>query len=203
MSRYRLRYATRCAAACIASLAAILLLRPAHAGEVITRSCLNGSGESHSSGYGNGFSEQYGSDHGDLYGSSYSYTRPDSFHFGRGGFRFRRGFFVTGATDNNGGGGISGGDAGSSNGFRSGSSNGYDVGSRSTYGSESCVEIRRDLTNPYVIQIRPLHAEGTDKEAEEHDRLWRARCRPVARQDGYGVNRYVYAAPGCEYGRYE
>ncbi len=38
-------------------------------------------------------------------------------------------------------------------------------------------------------------------EARERDKVWEARCRPVLRQDYYGVNRYVYAAPGCEYGR--
>jgi hypothetical protein len=38
-------------------------------------------------------------------------------------------------------------------------------------------------------------------EARDRERAWEARCRPTLRQDMYGVSRYVYAAPGCEYGR--
>lgn len=38
-------------------------------------------------------------------------------------------------------------------------------------------------------------------ESRERERRWVARCRPALRQDAYGVNRYVYAAPGCEFGR--
>lgn len=37
----------------------------------------------------------------------------------------------------------------------------------------------------------------------ERERKWLARCRPVLRQDAYGVGRYQYAAPGCEFGRTE
>jgi hypothetical protein len=39
--------------------------------------------------------------------------------------------------------------------------------------------------------------------AVERDRKWLARCRPQLRADQYGVNRYVYAAAGCEHGRLE
>ena len=38
-------------------------------------------------------------------------------------------------------------------------------------------------------------------EIRERERKWAERCRPVVRQDAYGVGRYVYAARGCEYGR--
>jgi hypothetical protein len=38
-------------------------------------------------------------------------------------------------------------------------------------------------------------------ESAERDRKWVARCRPVLRQDRYGVDRYEYAAPGCEFGK--
>ena len=37
----------------------------------------------------------------------------------------------------------------------------------------------------------------------ERERKWVERCRPVVRQDAYGVGRYVYAARGCEYGRFD
>jgi hypothetical protein len=32
------------------------------------------------------------------------------------------------------------------------------------------------------------------------DRRWRARCRPVVENDRFGVARYHYSAPGCEFG---
>jgi hypothetical protein len=38
-------------------------------------------------------------------------------------------------------------------------------------------------------------------ESRERERRWVARCRPHLRPDAHGVNRYVYAAPGCEYGQ--
>lgn len=38
-------------------------------------------------------------------------------------------------------------------------------------------------------------------EARERERRWVARCQPRLRPDAYGVNRYVYTARGCEYGR--
>jgi hypothetical protein len=38
-------------------------------------------------------------------------------------------------------------------------------------------------------------------ESREREARWAARCKPQLRHDRYGVNRYVYAAPGCEYGK--
>jgi len=35
----------------------------------------------------------------------------------------------------------------------------------------------------------------------ERKRRREARCRPSVRQDNFGVARYVYAIPGCEFGR--
>ena len=37
--------------------------------------------------------------------------------------------------------------------------------------------------------------------AAERERRWLARCRPTVQQDQFGVGRYRYAAPGCEFGR--
>jgi hypothetical protein len=37
--------------------------------------------------------------------------------------------------------------------------------------------------------------------AMQRDRKWMDRCKPVIRRDAYGVGRYYYAAPGCEFGR--
>jgi hypothetical protein len=47
----------------------------------------------------------------------------------------------------------------------------------------------------------PQLTEQELAEARERERVWTARCRPEIRQDNYGVPRYIYAAPGCEYGR--
>jgi hypothetical protein len=69
-------------------------------------------------------------------------------------------------------------------------------------GNVSCVEIwRQGAVNP---NIRPLPPAGSEQEsAAMRQRLerWQARCRPVIRQDAYGVQRYRYAAPGCDFGR--
>ncbi len=204
MSPNRFRDTMRRTPTGVAVLAAALLLRAAsaQAGEVITRDCLHGSAESHRAGYGSSYGEEYGSNYGDRYGSTYTYTRPDTI-WSRGVSRFHRGGLLTTTTDPNGGGAISGGESGSSSGYHSGSSSGYDVGSRSAYGSDGCVEIHRELTNPYVIHVPPPQNEKDVADLAARQRLWQARCRPVIHQDQYGVRRYQYAAPGCEYGRYE
>jgi hypothetical protein len=54
-----------------------------------------------------------------------------------------------------------------------------------------------------VIQISPPQSAEETRAADERDRLWRDRCKPVVKQDARGVMRYVYAASGCEYGKYE
>jgi hypothetical protein len=185
------------------TLAAILLLQApfAHAGEIVTRDCLHGSEDSHRAGYGSAYGEQHGSGYGDRSGTTYSYTRPDNIR-SRGDFRHHRGVVST-TTNPNGGGSIGGADSGSSSGYRSGSNNGYEVGSTSAYGSDSCVEIRRELANPYVIHVPPPQTEKDVADVAARERLWQARCRPVIRQDIHGVRRYQYAAPGCDYGKYE
>ena len=50
---------------------------------------------------------------------------------------------------------------------------------------------------PWQIDSRETAA------AIERERKWLARCRPVARQDQFGVSRYSYAAAGCEFGKIE
>jgi len=81
--------------------------------------------------------------------------------------------------------------------------NGWGNGSIGGYGNGGCVGPRRELVNPYVIPVPKPKTEKEVAEAAERDRLWVARCKPVIRQDQYGVRRYHYAAPGCEYGKYE
>jgi hypothetical protein len=187
----------------VAILAAIFLLQAAsaQAGEIITRDCLHGSEENHRVGLGNSYGEEYGSGYGNRFGTTYSYTRPSSV-WSRGLFRFHRGVVST-TTDPNGGGAVGGGESGTSSGYRSGSNTGYEVGSRSDYGSDNCVEIRRELTNPYIIHVPPPQNEKDVADLAARERLWQARCKPVIRQDVHGVRRYQYAAPGCDYGKYE
>jgi hypothetical protein len=92
---------------------------------------------------------------------------------------------------------------GHSSGYAGGNSNQSGGGSSSGDSSDSCVEIRRELTNPYVIHVQGPQSSEEVAETTERDRLWQARCRPTVHQDAYGVNRYRYAAAGCEYGKYE
>ncbi|HEX4555656.1 MAG TPA: hypothetical protein VH249_16815 [Xanthobacteraceae bacterium] len=212
-----------------AALAAMLLLRgpAAQAGEVITRNCLHGFSDAYRSAESQDYSGEYGS----AFGDSHSFSRSNSdsrtgfrgglrragFHGGfRGGFRhagshggFRGGFrhagFHGGLIGGNGNGPGStvgsGSDGGHTSGYADGNSHQTGSGSSSGDSSDSCVEVRRELTNPYVIQVQGPQSPEERAEANEQDRLWQARCRPTLQQDMFGINRYSYAAPGCEYGK--
>ncbi len=70
-------------------------------------------------------------------------------------------------------------------------------------GLYSCVKNWR--TAPGYSEADRLHGLDTRAQAEaiERDRKWQARCRPVIRKDEFGVSRYFYAKPGCEYGKSE
>jgi hypothetical protein len=70
-------------------------------------------------------------------------------------------------------------------------------------GGNSCTRIWHELGNPYIRGIPQPTGEEDVAEAAARDRLWQARCHPVIRQDMHGVRRYIYSAPGCEYGKYE
>jgi len=56
---------------------------------------------------------------------------------------------------------------------------------------------------PQIIAVPSPASEREAAEAAERDRRWVTRCRPVVRRDRYGVGRYSYAAPGCEFGKLE
>ena len=64
----------------------------------------------------------------------------------------------------------------------------------------SCVERWGPAVDPLVRHPPDPHQ---DAESAERERKWVARCRPVVKQDRYGVERYQYAAPGCEFGRFQ
>jgi hypothetical protein len=194
------RHALRCAVACAASLAASLPLAvsPTRAAEVITTDCLHGYGEGHEFTYDSNSGGSYGNGYGDADSSAYSFS-----HGARlARFGHRRGF--GGATQSGlGGGSRSHAAAGTGSGYDNGYANGAGTGSSSGYFSRSCTEIRRELTNPYIIHIAPPRTAEEIADANERDRLWRNRCKPVVKQDVYGVPRYSYAAAGCDYGKFE
>ena len=54
-----------------------------------------------------------------------------------------------------------------------------------------------------IVKLPPPRDEVEAAASAERDRLWLARCRPVSRIDPYGVRRFAYTAPGCEFGQYE
>lgn len=71
------------------------------------------------------------------------------------------------------------------------------VGSR---WSLNCVTTwRQGVVDPFVRDLEP-RSEQEVAATKEREQKWRERCRPTARQDQYGVTRYVYARPGCEFG---
>jgi hypothetical protein len=70
-------------------------------------------------------------------------------------------------------------------------------------GSASCVSTwRHGIANPSIIPVPGPHTEQEAAESQQRDRLWDARCRPIVRQDDFGIERYVYVARDCEFGKY-
>ena len=73
------------------------------------------------------------------------------------------------------------------------------------YGSRnmrSCIATYRSgRFNPYVINVPGPQSPEEREAAEARDRRWVERCRPLIRQDRYGMPRYSFGAPGCEFGR--
>jgi hypothetical protein len=62
--------------------------------------------------------------------------------------------------------------------------------------SFNCVAQWSNASDPYLRGV----PEASRANAAARDRKWSKRCHPVVKRDGYGVPRYQYAAPGCEYG---
>jgi hypothetical protein len=66
--------------------------------------------------------------------------------------------------------------------------------------SLNCVVRWGEAGDPYVRTVpQPADAEERTR-AAERERKWEQRCRPTIAQDRYGVPRYQYSAPGCEFG---
>jgi hypothetical protein len=73
---------------------------------------------------------------------------------------------------------------------------------------DSCVGSRYSMTcvsrwgaygDPYIRQVAPA-TEAEKTLQADRDRKWQERCQPLVYQDRYGVQRYEYTAPGCEFG---
>ena len=67
-------------------------------------------------------------------------------------------------------------------------------------GAFNCVVRIGPAGDPYIRLVPQPENEAEKARATERDRRWMNRCRPVIAQDRYGVPRYHYAAPGCEFG---
>lgn len=61
--------------------------------------------------------------------------------------------------------------------------------------------LRYGVINTHVTRLRTGPTD--EQEIEARERAWSERCRPSLVYDRYGVGRYVYAAPGCELGRFQ
>ena len=54
--------------------------------------------------------------------------------------------------------------------------------------------------DPYVRAVPEALGEAEKAQAVARDRKWLTHCHPVVERDYFGVARYQYSAPGCEYG---
>jgi hypothetical protein len=71
-----------------------------------------------------------------------------------------------------------------------------------SYRNFSCVELwRQGAANPHIRTVPLARSEQQSAAIRRRVERWQARCRPVVRQDAYGVERYRYAASGCDFGR--
>ena len=73
----------------------------------------------------------------------------------------------------------------------------------------SCVGARSDFNcaaqwgtagDPYLRVVPDALGEAERAQIAARERKWLARCRPIVERDIYGVARYRYSAPGCEFG---
>ncbi len=71
------------------------------------------------------------------------------------------------------------------------------IGSQETL---NCAVRWGEAHDPYIRAVPPPGTEEDRARAAEREHRWEQRCRPVVAQDRYGVARYRYSAPGCEFG---
>jgi hypothetical protein len=68
------------------------------------------------------------------------------------------------------------------------------------HGTFFCSTVWGRAGDPHIRTVPDPGSDQREAELLQRDRKWMARCRPVIEQDRYGVNRYHYAASGCEFG---
>ena len=66
--------------------------------------------------------------------------------------------------------------------------------------SFNCAAMYATAGDPYIRTVPDGLSESDRAQAAARERKWQARCHPVIERDSYGVARYQYASPGCEYG---
>jgi hypothetical protein len=69
-----------------------------------------------------------------------------------------------------------------------------------SYGGLSCALRWGTAGDPYVRRVPGPRDAREEEDFAKHDRNWERRCRPVVKQDQFGIGRYQYAAAGCEFG---
>ena len=74
------------------------------------------------------------------------------------------------------------------------------AGGRSRAGAFNCVLHIGPPGDPYVRTVPQPQNEADKGRQAERDHRWGERCKPVVAQDRFGVPRYHYAAPGCDFG---
>jgi len=67
-------------------------------------------------------------------------------------------------------------------------------------GALNCVARWGEAGDPYVRLVPAPTNEAEKARSADRDHKWEQRCRPTIAQDRFGVPRYQYAAPGCEFG---
>lgn len=68
------------------------------------------------------------------------------------------------------------------------------------WGTYSCVTRWGPSNDPFIRTVPQPSSDAERSRALQRDHSWVSRCRPVIVQDRYGVPRYQYSAPGCEFG---
>ncbi len=66
--------------------------------------------------------------------------------------------------------------------------------------SLNCVAQWATGGDPYLRAVPEPIGDAQKAQASARERKWLARCHPIVEHDSFGVSRYYYSAPGCEYG---
>lgn len=64
----------------------------------------------------------------------------------------------------------------------------------------SCTMLWAPRSDPYIRKVPGPRGAAERARAKEEDGRWVDRCHPSIRPDRYGVPRYHYTRPGCEFG---